>query len=149
MYTLTKTDEDDQEKQEVIKVARFFEMVHDKSALGVPTRALHPVHDFVTSEAQLIEKWPMIQAYGLDMVGGGFFTMKHKYVNVRDALNELYLEFDGFSKYRMVNEEIERLNTHYFDNFFSFNRDTPAKRMQRTEMELIDAFRFRYEFSLL
>jgi len=35
----------------------------------------------------MVEKWPMIQAYGLDMVGGGFFTMKHAFRNVRDELD--------------------------------------------------------------
>lgn len=62
------------------------------------------------------------------MVGGGFFTMKHRFVNLRDELDFLYKEYDSFSKYRIVNEEIERLNVHYFDNFFAFNRDTPSKR---------------------
>jgi hypothetical protein len=62
------------------------------------------------------------------MVGGGFFTMKHNYTNVRDELNVIYKEYDAFSKYRIVNEEIERLNLHYFENFFAFNKDTISKR---------------------
>jgi hypothetical protein len=83
------------------------------------------------------------------MVGGGFFTMKHGFTNVRDELDVIYKEYDAFSKYRTVNEEIERLNNHYYDNFFSLNRDTPQKRQQRTEHELIEAFWLRYEFSLV
>ena len=39
--------------------------------------------DLVSSEMNLVEKWPIIQAYGLDIVGGGFFTMKHKFTNIR------------------------------------------------------------------
>lgn len=77
MYTITKTDEADPEKCEVVKVARFFEMIHDKKKIAMPCRKLDPATDFVTSEAQMVEKWPIIQAYGLDMVGNGFFTMKH------------------------------------------------------------------------
>jgi hypothetical protein len=49
----------------------------------------------------------------------------------------------------MINEEIERINVHYFDNFFSFNRDTMQKRQQRTENDLIEALYTRYQFSLL
>jgi hypothetical protein len=40
MYTITKSDENDPEKQEVIKVAKFFEMVHDKKVIGMPTRKI-------------------------------------------------------------------------------------------------------------
>lgn len=68
---------------------------------------------------------------------------------MRDELNNVYLEYDAFSKYRIVNEELERLNAHYFDNWFSFNRDTMQKRMQRTEHDLIEAFWLRQEFSYI
>lgn len=54
--------------------------------------------------------------------------MKHGFVNIREELNKIYREYDSFSKYRIVNEEIERLNVTYFDNFFNLNRDTPLKR---------------------
>jgi hypothetical protein len=40
MYTITKSDENDSEKQEVIKVARFYEFVHDKKVIGMPARKL-------------------------------------------------------------------------------------------------------------
>ena len=129
MYTLTKTDQEDDERQEVIKVSRFYEMVHDKKNIGMPVRKLHNYKDLESNAMQLIEKWPLVQAYGLDMVGGGFFTMKHGFMNIRDELIEIYKEYDAFSKYRIINEEIERLNSTYFDNFFNFNKDTPAKRM--------------------
>lgn len=129
MYTITKSDENDPEKQEVIKVAKFFEMLHDKKVVGMPARKIKESDlKHFSSEAQMVEKWPITQAYGLDMVGGGFFTMKHSFRNVRDELDQIYTEYDSFSKYRIVNEEIERLTVHYFDNFFAFNKDTPAKR---------------------
>lgn len=68
------------------------------------------------------------------VVGNGFFTMKHQFVNVRDELELIYREFDSFAVYRLVYDEIDRLNQHYYDNFFNFNRDTPAKRLEgRTE----------------
>lgn len=149
MYTLTKSDEDDQEKQEVIKIAKFYEMHHDKKAVGMPVRKLDAIKDDEKNPMQLVEKWPLVQAYGLDMVGNGFFTMKHGFVNLKDDLNKIYREYDSFSKYRIVNEEIERLNLTYFDNFFNLNRDDHKKRTQRTEHELIEAFWLRYKFSLL
>jgi hypothetical protein len=128
MYTLTRSDEEDTERQEVIKIAQFYEMLFDKKAVGMPVRQLDSINDEEKLPMQLVEKWPLVQAYGLDMVGNGFFTMKHGFVNVRDEMNKIYREYDSFSKYRIVNEEIERLNVTYFDNFFNLNRDTPLKR---------------------
>lgn len=78
------------------------------------------------------------------MVGGGFFTMKHNFKLVREELNLVYKDYDAFTKYRTVSEEIIRLNTHYFDNFYNFNKDAPAKRTQRTEHDLIESFWLRY-----
>lgn len=63
--------------------------------------------------------------------------MKHSFKQLREELNQIYLEYDAFSKYRIVNEEIERLNVHYFDNWYNFNKDDTQKKMQKTEHELI------------
>ena len=76
--------------------------------------------------------------------------MKHQFVNVRDELDLMYKEYDSFAVYRLVYDEIDRLNQHFYDNFFSFNRDTPMKRLEcRTEYDLIESFWLRYEISLL
>ena len=61
----------------------------------------------------------------------------------------IYAEYDAFAIFRIVYDEIDRFNTHFYDNFFSFNKDTHQKRLERTEQDLIDSFRLRYEFSLL
>lgn len=49
MYTITKSDENDSEKAEVIKVAKFYEMVHDKKTIGMPIRRLTN-NDYVPNE---------------------------------------------------------------------------------------------------
>lgn len=148
VYCLTKADEKEQERQEILKMSKFYEMVHDKKVIGMPVRRIKGWKDY-DDEIQMVEKWPIIQAYGLDIVGQGFFTMKHNYKNIRDELDFMYKEFDSFSKYRIVNEEIERLNVHFFDNFFNFNKDSIQKRQQRTEYELVEHFYQRWQFSLL
>lgn len=61
----------------------------------------------------------------LIVVGGGFFTMKHNFINVREDLYKIYSEYDAFAIFRIVYDEIDRFNTHFYDNFFSFNKDTP------------------------
>ena len=59
------------------------------------------------------------------------------------------MEFDSFAMFRIVFDEIDRLNTAYHNNFFDFNRLPPAKRVTQVEQKLCDEFWMRYEFSLL
>lgn len=59
--------------------------------------------------------------------------MKHHFVNLRDELQTMYAEYDSFAIFRIVYDEIDRFNKHYYDNFFAFNKDTPLKRLERTE----------------
>ena len=87
LYTITKVDENDSERNEVCKVSRFYEFVHDKKSIGMPVRELkEPERKKFGSDLELVEKWPMIQAYGLDIVAGGFFSMKHSVKNIREEL---------------------------------------------------------------
>ncbi len=65
IYAITRAEDEVAERQEVIKVAQFYEMVFDKKVIGMPVRRLTN-KDYVPSEAQMVEKWPLIQAYGLD-----------------------------------------------------------------------------------
>jgi hypothetical protein len=41
-------------------MSRFYEMIHDKKSIGMPVRRLNPTKDFVSSEKEIIEKWPII-----------------------------------------------------------------------------------------
>lgn len=118
IYCITKPDEEDTEKAEVIKVAQFYEMVHDKQVIGLPARELRKDDYRLDSEVQMVEKWPIIQAYGLDLVGNGFFTLKHKFTNLRGQLNKIYEQYDSFGTFRLVHDDVERLGQHFFDNFF-------------------------------
>lgn len=44
---------------------------------------------------------------------------------MREQLNQMYLEYDAFAIYRIVFDEIDRFNLHFYDNFFALNKDTP------------------------
>ena len=66
IFALTPEEEKDEEKAEVIKVSKFYEMVHDKQCIGIPCRELNPENSRFTEEKQIVESWPIIQAYGLD-----------------------------------------------------------------------------------
>ena len=66
IFVLTKAEENDYERAEVLKVSKFYEMVHDKKVVGVPVRAISEQDYKYTKEFQIVESWPLIQAYGLD-----------------------------------------------------------------------------------
>ena len=40
VYTITKADENDAERAEVVKISKFYEMVHDKKIIGMPVRKI-------------------------------------------------------------------------------------------------------------
>ena len=46
IFVLTPEEEEDQEREEVLKVSKFYEMIHDKSVVGLPTRTLHNLKDW-------------------------------------------------------------------------------------------------------
>jgi hypothetical protein len=74
--------------------------------------------------------------------------MKHKWQNLREKLSGVYTEFDSFSLFRLVFDEMPRFNQTYFDNYFNMNRKPGEKRLiQCTEASLFEAFKIRSEMS--
>ena len=75
--------------------------------------------------------------------------MKHKVVIIRDHLEKIYSELDSFAMFRLVFEQIERLNRACYNNFIRFNRATPFERQSFTELKMVEEFRTRHNFSIL
>lgn len=148
IFWLTPKEEAEQEVNEIKKIAKFYEFVCDKPTIALPARELTS-NDTVANELIMIEKWPICQSYGLDIVGEGFFTMKHNVKNIREALNLIYKECDSFAIHSVIYDEIPKNGHHFYDNFCSFFKDSPVRRCDRTEKELIEALTFRYEFGLV
>ena len=68
---------------------------------------------------------------------------------MRDHLDEVYRRYDSFAMQRVLLTETARLSKHFFDNFFAMNKDTPQRRLERSEKDLVEAFALRHEFGLL
>lgn len=65
IYALDEDDEADQERVEVLKIAKFYELLHDKPVVGMAVQ--DPIDEKLKGrETQIVETWPLIQAYGLD-----------------------------------------------------------------------------------
>lgn len=75
--------------------------------------------------------------------------MKHKFVGVREQLSSVYSEFDSFSIFSLVFDEIDRLNVAFHETFYTFNHDLPARRLERKEQDLVNELLMRHQISVL
>jgi len=75
--------------------------------------------------------------------------MKHKFIGLREQLNRVYAEFDSFTIFSLVFDEIDRLNLAFHQQFFMFNQDTASRRIERKEHDLINELWMRYQVSIL
>ncbi|XP_033633377.1 uncharacterized protein C20orf194-like isoform X1 [Asterias rubens] len=89
LHCLTDSEnQEDEEAAENFKVLSFIEMVRCVPTIGVPFYARGHVEKF---DPFAVEKWPIIQAYGFEDYGtGGFFSMKHKILDVTETLSPVY-----------------------------------------------------------
>ena len=86
----------DKEELDVVKIGFFWKLAENKKKIGVC------LDD--GQNAKIIEKWAIIQAYALEAVGNGFFTMKVEVVNVGAKVNALYRNLDKYSMFGLVND---------------------------------------------
>lgn len=75
-YFLTKDDEENTELLQIRKISKFIEMTSGFKRIGMPLTIREK------SNIVEVEKWPLINATGFDAFGEGFFTMKHKIVDI-------------------------------------------------------------------
>ncbi len=76
-YDFTTTiEESNNEYIQMIKIAKFLEQTYRIKKVGVPL--LQKEKNNILE----VEKWPLITAYGLDILGEGFFTLKHEIVDI-------------------------------------------------------------------
>ena len=73
---------------EAFKLRAFVDASRGLRAVAVPLPA--------GKGAMEVEKWPLVQAYGVEGVGrAGFFSMSVKVVDAQPALRRLYTEIDA------------------------------------------------------
>lgn len=76
MFVPTTKEDENKDESEVLKMAQFVKMMQGLRKIGV----LLP-----KEKNKNIEKWPIIQSYGL--LGNGFFSMQHDIINMTDRIN--------------------------------------------------------------
>jgi hypothetical protein len=76
LYFPNKADEQDSEKIQILKIAKFVEKLSVLKRIGMPLTVKEK------NNIMEVERWPLIAAYGLDALGEGFFTLKHEIVDI-------------------------------------------------------------------
>ncbi|XP_054530543.1 dynein axonemal assembly factor 9 isoform X4 [Pan troglodytes] len=75
-HCMTENEYEDEEAAEEFKITSFVDMVRDCSRIGIPYSSQGHLQIF---DMFVVEKWPIVQAFALEGIGGdGFFTMKYE-----------------------------------------------------------------------
>ncbi|XP_022080839.1 LOW QUALITY PROTEIN: uncharacterized protein C20orf194-like [Acanthaster planci] len=144
LHCLTDAEhKENEDAAENYKVLSFIEMVRDCSRIGVPYFARDHVQTF---DHFAVEKWPIIQTYGLEDFGtGGFFTMKHEVVDMTESLSRIYDIVDPVSLEKLVTQQLplfERQWNALLTNVdISFkDRSTFGELLESTVVEPLKSF---------
>jgi len=97
--------EDSPDDLENTKVREFLRFINEYAIFGIPANSKGD------RKMKIVEKWPMIQAYAIDGIGGGFFSMRNRVIDIYNDLYELYMKNDLTSKKLMAdNLSVKLLN---------------------------------------
>jgi len=72
----TKSEDSNSDKLQMLKISKFFQQTFRLKRVGVPLLKKEKTNILE------VEKWPLIAAYGLDILGEGFFTLGHEIVDI-------------------------------------------------------------------
>ncbi|XP_078485430.1 dynein axonemal assembly factor 9 [Ciona intestinalis] len=107
-------EQQDESELEEFKIRSFISMLESSRLVGFPyysTRNTSMTSQFNKFE---IEKWPIIQAFALENIGGGgFFTLKHEVSNVHDRLTPVYMGLDPSLLERMIVRSLPLFESHW------------------------------------
>lgn len=132
---------DDAEEGEQFKISSFISMVRHKKNIGCMVR---------DKDTMGVEKWPLIQTYGLDELKAGFFTMNHNVFDCYDIVQEAMLEMDEFAVKKVVMESEPALRKHWNDFVHHLDQYSHAyERTVKSEMQLADDIVSFYEFGIV
>ncbi|KAG9469886.1 hypothetical protein GDO78_019440 [Eleutherodactylus coqui] len=95
VHCMTQSEYEDEEAAEEFKIASFVNMVRDCSRIGIPYSSEGHLQTF---DMFIVEKWPIVQAFALEGIGGGgFFTMKYELMDVSESLWKVFSAMDPVS----------------------------------------------------
>ncbi|KAI1887390.1 hypothetical protein AGOR_G00189810 [Albula goreensis] len=147
LHCMTEAEYEDEEAAEEFKIASFVDMVQDCSRIGVPYSSQGHVQKF---DMFVVEKWPIIQAFALEGIGGGgFFTMKHKLMDMSEKLWQIYSRMDPVSLEILLTEDLVMFEKQW-DGFFSnMDMESHSSVLELSEAQAGEPFRSYFSHGLI
>ncbi|KAM4625546.1 dynein axonemal assembly factor 9 [Polymixia lowei] len=147
LYCMTETEYEDEEAAEEFKISSFVTMVQDCSRIGVPYSSQGHMQRF---DMFMMEKWPIIQAFALEGIGGGsFFTMKYKLMDVSERLWQIYTRLDPVSLDNLLAEELVNFEKQWSSFYSSMDLENHLSILELSEAQTGEAFRSYYSHGLI
>ncbi|XP_049918064.1 uncharacterized protein C20orf194 homolog [Epinephelus moara] len=147
LYCMTETEYEDEEAAEEFKISSFVTMVQDCYRIGVPYSSQGHVQRF---DMFMVEKWPLIQAFALEGIGGGsFFTMKYKLMDMSEKLWQVYNRLDPVSLDTLLTEDLVNFEKQWSGFFSSMDLESHLSILELSEAQAGEAFRTYYSHGLI
>ncbi|XP_069832427.1 dynein axonemal assembly factor 9 isoform X1 [Dendropsophus ebraccatus] len=146
VHCMTQNEYEDEEAAEEFKIASFVNMVRDCSRIGIPYSAQGHLQTF---DMFIVEKWPIVQAFALEGIGGGgFFTMKYELMDVSESLWTVYSSMDPVSLESLLMEDLVTFQ-HQWSGFLSnFETEIPFL-LELSESQAGEPFRSYFSHGML
>ncbi|XP_034050720.1 uncharacterized protein C20orf194 homolog [Thalassophryne amazonica] len=147
LYCLTKAEYEDEEAAEEFKISSFVTMVWDCYHIGIPYSSQGHMQKF---DMFMVEKWPIIQAFALEGIGGGsFFTMKYKLNDMSEKLWQVYSRLDPVSLDNLLTEDLVSFEKQWSSFFSSMELESPLSILELSEAQAGEAFHTYYSHGLI
>ncbi|KAG8013070.1 hypothetical protein GBF38_021272, partial [Nibea albiflora] len=147
LYCMTEAEYEDEEAAEEFKISSFVTMVQDCYRIGVPYSAQGHVQRF---DMFMVEKWPLIQAFALEGIGGGsFFTVKYKLMDMSEKLWQVYSRLDPVSLDTVFTEDLVHFEKQWSSFFSSMDLESHLSILELSEAQAGEAFRTYYSHGLI
>ncbi|XP_029900030.1 dynein axonemal assembly factor 9 [Myripristis murdjan] len=147
LYCMTETEYEDEEAAEEFKISSFVTMVQDCHRIGVPYSSQGHMQKF---DIFMVEKWPLIQAFALEGIGGGsYFTMKYKLMDISERLWQIYTRLDPVSLDSLLTEDLVIFEKQWTSFYSSMDLESHLSILELSEAQAGEAFRIYYSHGLI
>ncbi|XP_053560295.1 dynein axonemal assembly factor 9 [Bombina bombina] len=145
-HCMTESEYEDEEAAEEFKITSFVNIVHDCGRIGIPYSSQGHLQMF---DMFNVEKWPIVQAFALDGIGGGgFFTMKHELMDVSESLWKIYSIMDPVSLEALLMEDLLAFENQWTNFFANFETEIPYM-LELSESQAGEPFRSYFSHGML
>ncbi|XP_043552353.1 dynein axonemal assembly factor 9 isoform X2 [Chiloscyllium plagiosum] len=133
LHCLTEKEYEDEEAAEEFKITSFVDMVRDCYRIRVPYSFQGHVQKF---DMFIVEKWPIVQAFALEGIGGGeFFTMKHELFDASEELWQTYNKLDPVSLEVLISEDLTAFDRQWASFFSNFDIESSSSILDLSEAQ--------------